>query len=74
MLRNVILYTDEDGIWIAEVPSLPGCGSDGATKAEALERVKEAIQGYVEALEADGLPVPDEYPNFEIASVDFVPV
>ncbi|MEO8612600.1 MAG: type II toxin-antitoxin system HicB family antitoxin [Chloroflexota bacterium] len=73
MLRNVILYTDEDGVWIAEVPSLPGCGSDGNTREEAIERVKEAIQGYVEALEADGLPVPDEYPNFETARVEIVP-
>ena len=73
MLRNVILYTDEDGVWIAEVPSLPGCGSDGNTREEAIERVKEAIQSYVEALEVDGLPVPDEYPNFGIASVEIVP-
>lgn len=73
MIRNVILYTDEDGVWIVEVPSLPGCGSDGVTKAEALERVKEAIQAYVEALEADSLPVPDEYPNFEMATVEIVP-
>jgi len=73
MIRNVILYTDEDGVWIVEVPSLPGSGSDGATKEEALERVKEAIQSYVEALEIDGLPVPDEYPDFEIASVEIVP-
>ncbi len=60
-MRHVLLYTDEDGVWIAECPSLPGCGSDGATRDEAIERVKEAIQSYVEALEADGLPVPDEF-------------
>jgi predicted RNase H-like HicB family nuclease len=62
-MRQVILYTDEDGVWIAEVPHLPGCGSDGPTREEAIERVKEAIQSYVEALEADGLTVPEAYPN-----------
>jgi predicted RNase H-like HicB family nuclease len=56
-MRNVLLYTDEDGNWIAEVPSLPGCVSDGRTRDEALERVKEAIELYVEALVEDGLPV-----------------
>jgi len=59
-MRHVLLYTDEDGVWIAECPSLPGCGSDGPTRAEAIERIKEAIQSYVQALEADGLPVPDD--------------
>jgi len=73
-MRHVILYTDEDGYWIAEVPSLPGCGSDGATKEEALNRVKEAIQCYVESLEADGLPTPDEYANSETATVEIMPV
>jgi predicted RNase H-like HicB family nuclease len=59
-MRNVLIYTDEDGNWIADVPSLPGCHSDGRTRAEALERVKEAIEVYIEALEQDGLPVPEE--------------
>ncbi len=69
MMRHVLLYTDEDGVWIAEVPSLPGCGSDGATREEALERVKEAIQGYIESLEMDGLAVPEEYPNLELTAM-----
>lgn len=71
-MRHVLLYTDEDGAWIAEVPSLPGCGSDGDTREEALERVKEAIQVYIEALQEDGLPIPDEYPNLELATVELV--
>ncbi|MBL8147216.1 MAG: type II toxin-antitoxin system HicB family antitoxin [Anaerolineae bacterium] len=57
-MRNVLLYTDEDGNWIAEVPSLPGCVSNGRTRDEALERVKEGIALYVEALVEAGLPVP----------------
>jgi predicted RNase H-like HicB family nuclease len=52
-MRQVILYQDETGVWIAEVPDLPGCGSDGLTKEEAMENVKEAIQAYIEALEQD---------------------
>ena len=59
-MRNVLLYTDEDGNWIADVPSLPGCHSDGRTREEALKRVKEAIEVYVEGLEQDGLRVPEE--------------
>ncbi len=59
-MRQVILYPGEDGFWVAEVPSLPGCVSQGETKAEALANVKEAIQAYIEALEEDGLPVPPE--------------
>ncbi|MEO8395058.1 MAG: type II toxin-antitoxin system HicB family antitoxin [Chloroflexota bacterium] len=69
-MRNVLLYTDEDGNWIADVPSLPGCHSDGRTREEALERVKEAIEVYVEALEQDNLPVPEESPHYELVSVE----
>ena len=68
--RQVLLYTDEDGIWIAEVPSLPGCGSDGKTREEAMERVKEAIQVYIESLEEDHLPVPEDFSNLEVVTVD----
>ena len=66
---QVLLYTDEDGNWIAEVPSLPGCGSDGATREEAKERVKEAIQSYIEALLEDELPIPDDFQNLEVVTV-----
>lgn len=69
MKRHVLLYQDEAMNWIAEVPSLPGCGSDGKTHEEALHRVAEAIQVYIEALEEDGLPVPDDYPALELVSV-----
>lgn len=68
-MRNVLLYTDEDGNWIAEVPSLPGCVSDGHTREEALERVKEAIEVYIEALVGDGLPVPEEYEQVQVVAL-----
>lgn len=59
-MRQVIIYPGEDGYWVAECPSLPGCISQGKTKEEALANVKEAIRGYIAALEGDGLPVPEE--------------
>ncbi len=60
-MRQVILYPGEDGYWVAECPSLPGCISQGKTKEEAIVNIKEAIQGYIAALEEDGLPVPEEH-------------
>ncbi|MFN0158152.1 MAG: type II toxin-antitoxin system HicB family antitoxin [Bacteroidota bacterium] len=59
-MRQVVIYPGEDGYWIAECPSLPGCVSQGKTKEEAVGNIKEAIQGYVKALEEDRLPVPPE--------------
>ena len=58
--RQVLLYKDEDGYWIAECPSLKGCNSQGKTKEEALSNIKEAIVGYVAALEEDGISVPED--------------
>lgn len=58
-MRQVIIYPGEDGYWVAECPSLPGCISQGKTKEEAIANIKEAIRGYIAALEEDHLPVPD---------------
>ncbi len=57
-MRQVILYRDEDGDWVVECPSLKGCVSQGKTKEEALANIKEAISGYIAALEEDDLPFP----------------
>jgi predicted RNase H-like HicB family nuclease len=54
MKYRVLIETDEDGVFVAEVPSLPGCVSQGATREEALVNIKEAIAAYVESLEAHG--------------------
>jgi predicted RNase H-like HicB family nuclease len=59
-MRQVIIYPGEDDHWVVECPSLPGCITQGKTKEEAIANIKEAIQGYVKALEQDGLPVPEE--------------
>ena len=57
-MRQVLLYPGEDGYWVAECLSLPGCISQGATREEASRNIQEAITLYIEALEDDGLPVP----------------
>jgi predicted RNase H-like HicB family nuclease len=58
-MRQVILYRDEDGYWIVECPSLKGCVSQGKTKEEAIANIKEAITGYIAALEEDKMPIPE---------------
>jgi predicted RNase H-like HicB family nuclease len=59
-MRQIPLYPGEDGYWVSECPSLPGCVSQGETKAQAIENMREAIAGYVAALAQDHLPVPEE--------------
>lgn len=59
-MRQVILYPGEDGYFVVECPSLPGCISQGKTKEEAVQNIKEAIHAYIAALVEDGLPVPDD--------------
>lgn len=60
-MRQVLVFKGEDGYWVAECPSLPGCISQGKTRAEAIDNIKDAIAIYVETLEEDGLPIPDEH-------------
>ncbi len=59
-MRQVIIYPGEDGFWVAECPSLPGCVSQGESREDAIINIREAIEGYVLALKHDGLPVPEE--------------
>ncbi|MBW8878251.1 MAG: type II toxin-antitoxin system HicB family antitoxin [Acidobacteria bacterium] len=58
MKYRVFLEQDEDGVYVAEVPALPGCISQGGTRDEALANIKEAIEGYIVSLEEHGEPVP----------------
>lgn len=58
MQYRVLIEQDEDGAYVAEVPSLPGCISQGQTRSEAVDNVKEAIAAYLESLKAHGEPVP----------------
>ncbi len=58
--RQVLLYPGEDGYFVAEVPSLSGCVSQGKTRAEALVNIEEAISLYIEVLQHRGEPIPPE--------------
>ena len=58
MKFRIIVEPDEDGVFVATVPSLPGCVSQGATRDEALRSVRGAIQGYLESLRERGEPIP----------------
>jgi predicted RNase H-like HicB family nuclease len=53
----VTLDRDEDGAWVVECPSIPGCMSQGTTKEEAIEHIKEAIQLCLEVRAEMGLPL-----------------
>ena len=58
MKFRVIIKQDEDGIYTAECPTLPGCVSQGSTRQEALENIKDAIRGYLESLQKHEEPIP----------------
>lgn len=58
MRYRIIIEQDEDGVLVAECPSLPGCISQGATRAEAIENIKDAISGYLESLRQHDEPIP----------------
>ena len=60
MRFTVVLEKDEDGIYVATVPALPGCISDGSTVEEAIANIKEAIQGFIEDMIADGETIPHD--------------
>ena len=60
-MRQVVIAPGEDGYWVAECPSLPGCVSQGRTREEAIVNIKEAVEGYIAALQDDGLAVPEEH-------------
>jgi antitoxin HicB len=58
MKFRVLITQDEDGVFVAECPSLPGCISQGATRDEALANIKDAISGYLASLAKHGEPLP----------------
>ncbi len=66
MKFTVTVDRDEDGIWIAECPSIPGCVSQGKTKDEVLENVKEAIKSCLEVRAEKGLPLSIETSQVEV--------
>ncbi|HIG96096.1 TPA: type II toxin-antitoxin system HicB family antitoxin [Candidatus Woesearchaeota archaeon] len=58
MKFRVAIEQDEDGMFVAECPNLPGCISQGKTREEALENIKDAIKGYVESLKKHNEAIP----------------
>ncbi|MBU1122628.1 MAG: type II toxin-antitoxin system HicB family antitoxin [Candidatus Omnitrophota bacterium] len=54
---RIRLEKDEDGVWIATCPSLPGCISQGATQQDAPQNIKKAIKLHIRLLAEDGLPI-----------------
>lgn len=68
MKFSVTIDRDEDGVWIAECPSIPGCVSQGTTKDEALENIKEAIQLCLEVRAEKGIPLTIETRQVEVAA------
>jgi predicted RNase H-like HicB family nuclease len=66
MKLSVTIDRDEDGIWVAECPAIPGCVSQGKTKAEAIKNVKEAIALCLEVRAERGLPLTIETRQVEV--------
>lgn len=58
MKYRISIEQDEDGAYIATVPSLPGCISQGSTRTEALDNVRDAARGYIESLRKHDEPIP----------------
>ena len=67
MKYTITLEKDEDGFFIASVPALTGCHSQGRNKQEALDNIKEAIEGYIASLRKHGEPIPRDT---EVAEVE----
>lgn len=68
-MRQAIIYPGEDGFWVAECPSLPGWISQGETRELAINNIREAIEGYILALQDDGIHVAFGYSNSIFISV-----
>tara|TARA_Y100000031_G_scaffold49770_1_gene57117 strand:+ start:1338 stop:1526 length:189 start_codon:yes stop_codon:yes gene_type:complete len=49
---------DEDGVFVAECPTLPGCVSQGKNRVEAIKNIKDAMKGYLESLKKHNDPIP----------------
>ena len=66
MKFTISLDRDEDGVWISECPSIPGCVSQGTTREEAVQNIKEAIKLCLEVRAEQGIPLTIETQQVEI--------
>lgn len=68
---TIVLEPDtEEGGYTVTVPTLPGCITQGETIEQCIERAREAIEGYIASLEADGSPVPEETERPQMITID----
>jgi antitoxin HicB len=58
MRFRIMIEQDEDGVFVAECPTLPGCISQGKTRQEAIQNIQDAMQGYVASLQKHHEPIP----------------
>lgn len=65
---RIIIEQDEEGMFVAECPTLPGCISQGKNRTEALANIKDAIKGYIESLKKHKEPIPSSI-NEEVVEV-----
>jgi predicted RNase H-like HicB family nuclease len=68
MKFSVTLDRDEDGVWVVECPSIPGCVSQGQTKQEALENIKDAIAACLQVRAERGMPLTVETYQVEVVA------
>ncbi len=62
-----VINRDEDGVWVVECPSIPGCVSQGATREEAMANIREAIAACLEVRAEQGMPLTIETQQIEVA-------
>ncbi len=68
-MRQVVLHPGENGYWVAEVPSLPGCISQGTSKEEAIANIREAIEQWIETAKSLGENIPPESFDVQVCVV-----
>jgi len=68
MIFNVTIDRDEDGVFVVECPSIPGCVSQGKTKEEALENISDAIRLCLQVRAEKGMPLTIETKQIEVAA------
>lgn len=69
-MRQVVIYPDlEDGGWIAEVPSLPGCISQGESREEVICNIRDAIEVWIDGAQTVGMEIPDESFDVQVCVV-----
>lgn len=68
-MRQVVIYKGQDGKWVAEVPSLPGCVSQGDSRDDALRNIREAIDLWIEVMTEQGETIPPDSLDAEVCLV-----